>query len=91
VGGWLDLARLGPERMGEHVIRFGGIVHSGEKPRVGAKLAEPMPYLHQRRHTGSCERPPPALPALEVFVSTPSCSASVSWVRPADSRMSLSR
>jgi hypothetical protein len=65
VGGGLALVGLGPERIGEHVICFGGVVQCGKQPRVGAELAEPVPYLYQRCHAGSGERAPPTLPALD--------------------------
>jgi IclR family pca regulon transcriptional regulator len=36
------LAGLGPERVREHIVGFGGVVHGREKLRVGAELAEAM-------------------------------------------------
>src|SRR4029450_746919 len=61
----LALVGLGPERIGEHVIRFGGVVQCGKQPQVGADLAESIAYLYQRCHAGSGNRAPPALPALD--------------------------
>jgi hypothetical protein len=65
VGSGLALVGLGLERIGKHVICFGGVVQCGKQPRVGADLAEPMPHLYQRCHAGSGEGAPPALPALD--------------------------
>ena len=57
-------AGLAPEDVSEHVVRLCRILQGSKELRIGAELPEPMPKLHERGHSGSCQGSPAGLPTL---------------------------